>query len=165
MHTAPVTKISTHWCYLMEIDFAIRHLQSKSEDAVSLKMPWTEDAVWRNRFPLNNINACWFLLLVQCAQTVLNIQTMYGLDSDYLNCFSNLRQDNGKSLMKTLRLHVIMVEPSHYMFNHNKYVSRMNAIAAKQCLWPHCVTKMTETGSLLSQSLRFKACKTYTTAN
>ena len=126
---------------------------------------WTEDAVWRNRFPLNNINACWFLLLVQCAQTVLNIQTMYGLDSDYLNCFSNLRQDNGKSLMKTLRLHVIMVEPSHYMFNHNKYVSRMNAIAAKQCLWPHCVTKMTETGSLLSQSLRFKACKTYTTAN
>jgi len=23
-----------------------------------------EDAVWRNRFPLNNINACWFLLLV-----------------------------------------------------------------------------------------------------
>ena len=31
----------------------------------------TEDAVWRNRFPLNNINACWFLLLVQCAQTVL----------------------------------------------------------------------------------------------
>jgi len=24
----------------------------------------TEDAVWRNQFPLNNINACWFLLLV-----------------------------------------------------------------------------------------------------
>jgi len=29
VHTAQVTKISTHWCYLMEIDFAIRHLQSK----------------------------------------------------------------------------------------------------------------------------------------
>jgi len=25
---------------------------------------YTEDAVWRNRFPLNNINACWFLSLV-----------------------------------------------------------------------------------------------------
>jgi len=25
---------------------------------------WTEDAVWRNRFPLNNIYACWFLPLV-----------------------------------------------------------------------------------------------------
>jgi len=29
VHAAQVKKISTHWCYLMEIDFAIRHLQSK----------------------------------------------------------------------------------------------------------------------------------------
>jgi len=33
VHTAQVTKISTHWCYLLEIDFAIRHLQSKSKYA------------------------------------------------------------------------------------------------------------------------------------
>jgi len=39
-------------------------------------LPWTEDAVRRNRFPLNNINACWFLLLVQCAQTVLKTENM-----------------------------------------------------------------------------------------
>jgi len=43
--------------------------------------------------------------------------------------------------MKTLRLHVIVVEPSQYMFNHNKYISGMNAIVAKQCLCPDCVTK------------------------
>jgi len=44
VHTAPVTKISTHWCYWMEINVALRHLQSNS--------PRTEDVVWRNRFPL-----------------------------------------------------------------------------------------------------------------
>ena len=100
VHTAPVTKISTHWCYLLEIDFAIRqidfaiwpygispftilplrhtanrfhHIYRKSISPYGnrFRHTWTEDAAWRNRFPLNNINACWFLLLVQCAQTVL----------------------------------------------------------------------------------------------
>jgi len=30
--------------------------------------------VGENRFPLNNINECWFLLLVQCAHTVLKLK-------------------------------------------------------------------------------------------
>jgi len=34
-----------------------------------------EGAVWRNRFPLNNINACWFLLLVH--RQYLNYHSMY----------------------------------------------------------------------------------------
>jgi len=42
VHTAQVTTISTHWCYLMEIDFAIRHLQSKS-------WTWTEICNWKQQ--------------------------------------------------------------------------------------------------------------------
>jgi len=38
---------------------------------------WTEDVVWRNRFPINNINACWFLLLVLYAQTVFKSSMYY----------------------------------------------------------------------------------------
>jgi len=37
--------------------------------------------------------------------------------------------------MKTLRLHIIAIEPSQYMFNHHKYISRMNAIVAKRWIW------------------------------
>ena len=36
-----------------------------------------------------------------------------------------------------------MIEPSHYMFNHHKCISRINAIAAKKCLWPNYVMKNT----------------------
>ena len=36
-----------------------------------------------------------------------------------------------------------VVEPSQYMFNHNKHISRMDAIVAKRCLWPRCIIKKT----------------------
>ena len=38
-----------------------------------------------NRFPLNNINACWFLLLVQCAQTVLKFSLKIFIYSHFNN--------------------------------------------------------------------------------
>jgi len=40
---------------------------------------------------------------------------------------------------------MIVVEPSQYIFNRNKYISRtrMKAVIAKQCLWSICVTNMT----------------------
>jgi len=52
---------------------------------------WRNFAVWRNRFPLNNINACWFLLLVQCAQTVLKNTSI---------CLNVTKAINGYSLWK-----------------------------------------------------------------
>jgi len=33
--------------------------------------------------------------------------------------------------MKTLKLHVIMIEPSQYMLNHHNQISRTNATVAK----------------------------------
>ena len=60
---------------------------------------------------------------------------MYRSDSNYLTkLFFARRQGNVKSLMKTLSLHIIMIEAFQYMFIHHKEISRMNAIAAKQCL-------------------------------
>ena len=59
--------------------------------------------------------------------------------------------------MKALRLHIIVIEPLQYMFNHHKYISRINAIVAKQYLWRNCVMKKTEAGLLCRQSLSFKA--------
>ena len=48
-----------------------------------------------------------------------------------------------KSLMKTLRLNIIVVDvkPLQNTCMHHKYISRINAIAAKQCLWPNCIKK------------------------
>jgi len=53
-----------------------------------------------------------------------------------------------------------VIEPSQCMFNHHKYISRMNTIVDKE--WPNCVTKKDfETGSFFSQSLIFQTYKTY----
>jgi len=52
---------------------------------------------------------------------------------------------NVKSLIKTLTLRVIVIEPSQtqYMFHRHKQINRMYAIVAKQCLSIHCVIKKT----------------------
>jgi len=49
---------------------------------------------------------------------------MYRSDSDYLTkLFFTRRQGNGKPLMKTLRFHIIVIEPSKYMLIiTNKYL-------------------------------------------
>jgi len=36
--------------------------------------------------------------------------------------------------MKTLGLHIIVTEPSQYMFNLHKYISRMNIILVEHSL-------------------------------
>ena len=48
--------------------------------------------------------------------------------------FSTRRQGKGKLLMKTLGLHIIVTEPSQYMFNLHKYISRMNIILVEHSL-------------------------------
>jgi len=45
---------------------------------------------------------------------------MYRSDYDYLTKLFFRRQVNVKSLMKTLRLHMIVIEPSQCMLNRNK---------------------------------------------
>jgi len=40
--------------------------------------------------------------------------------SDLMKLFLTCRQRNVKSLMKTLRLHIIVIESSQYMFSHYK---------------------------------------------
>jgi len=37
--------------------------------------------------------------------------------------------------MITLTLHITVIELSQYMFNHNKQISRMNVIVAKQYVY------------------------------
>ena len=61
--------------------------------------------------------------------------------------------------MKTLRLHMIVIEPLQYM---SSQISRMNAIAVKQLLWSN--EEIFETESRLSQSLNFKTYKIYLNA-
>jgi len=73
------SKINKLINYLISLSTVCAHCTSnKNKLALMLfngkSKSWTEDAVWRNRFPLNNINACWFLLLVHCAQTVLKLK-------------------------------------------------------------------------------------------
>jgi len=48
------------------------------------------------------------------------------------NCFLTRQYVIVKSLMKTLRLHIIVIEPDQFI--HHKWISRMNAIVDKQCL-------------------------------
>ena len=70
---------SRNFCLCFVIITALR-----TSTRFNFSFTWTEDAVWQNRFPLNNINACWFLLLVQCAQTVLKLN--YELEIP-VNCY------------------------------------------------------------------------------
>jgi len=72
--------LSTH---IFNLSTVCAHCTSnKNQHALMLFNGNRLDAVWRNRFPLNNINACWFLLLVQCAQTVLKLTLI--LRSEFL---------------------------------------------------------------------------------
>jgi len=48
-------------------------------------------------------------------------------DYDYLTKLSFRRQVNVTSLMKTLTLHMIVIEPAQGMLNRNKEISRMNS--------------------------------------
>ena len=64
-----------HWLNILSIAwphgestawFRVQHCLKPLRLSVGIKkkITWTEDAVWWNQFPLNNINACWVLLLV-----------------------------------------------------------------------------------------------------
>jgi len=59
--------------------------------------------------------------------------------------------------MKTLRLYIIVIEPSQCMSSQK--ICRINATVAKQLLWRN--EEDFETESLLSQSLSFKTYKIY----
>jgi len=69
--------------------------------------------------------------------------------------------------MKPSRLHIIVIKPSQLTYmpniNHHKYISSINTVVAKQCLWPICVKNYFLTGWFLSHSLNSRAHKTYIT--
>jgi len=52
---------------------------------------------------------------------------MYRSDYDYLTKLFFRRQVNVKSFMKTLTLHMLVIEPAQCMLNRNKYISRMKS--------------------------------------
>jgi len=58
---AQATKISTHWCYLMEIDFAIRHLRSKQ---IKGKNEWMYAKQWLLRNKDKGCDFCYKIRFV-----------------------------------------------------------------------------------------------------